>query len=223
MYDHIFAYGCHNSLGAQEFCQMIHRVRNIKENSIYISFDRYKYFDPIEDIVNYDQVEEMLCNDYYLTYNDIDNNLIKKKYKRVGRERVLYYPYKDEAIYDLYVRNCVENINDKLNFTASFFAYAKYKNYQHEIYENEQTENLLDELKLIKKIREDKEKEKDVENMISAKVLSKEEYKEKSMRKDQFMSENDLYEIRKYNFKESIFPAKRKIIVLGVKFAKKNV
>ena len=73
-FDSIFAYGCHNSLGAQEFCQMLHRVRNIRENTIYISFDYYKYFDPIEDMVTYDQVQEMLCNDYYLTYNDLDNN-----------------------------------------------------------------------------------------------------------------------------------------------------
>ena len=79
-------------------------------------------------MVTNNQVQEMLCNDYYLTYNNLDNNLIKKKYKKVGNERVLYYPYKEEPIYDLYVRNCVEQIGNKLNFTASFFAYAKFKN-----------------------------------------------------------------------------------------------
>ena len=49
-FDNIFAYGCHNSLGAQEFCQMLHRVRTIRENTIYISFDYYKFFDPVEEI-----------------------------------------------------------------------------------------------------------------------------------------------------------------------------
>ena len=27
-------------------------------------------------MVTYNQVQEMLCNGYYLTYNDLDNNLI---------------------------------------------------------------------------------------------------------------------------------------------------
>ena len=52
-------------------------------------------------MVTYDQVQEMLCNDYYLAYNDLDNNLIKN-IKRLVRKRVLYYPYKRRAsIYDL--------------------------------------------------------------------------------------------------------------------------
>ena len=46
-FDNIFAYGCHNSLGAQEFCQMLHRVRNPKNKNIYVSFDQYKYYDNI--------------------------------------------------------------------------------------------------------------------------------------------------------------------------------
>jgi|SaaInlStandDraft_6_1057023.scaffolds.fasta_scaffold04517_6 hypothetical protein len=199
-FDTIFAYGCHNSLGAQEFCQMLHRVRKIKDNTIHISFDYYKFFDPIEDMVTYNQAEEMLCNDHYLTYNDLDNNLIQKKYKRVGKERVLYYPYKKEPIYDLYVRNCTEQINNKLNFTASFFAYVKFKNYQYVFHETDNNENILEELKEIKKIREQKEKDADIENMMIAKVLTKEEYKDKCMRKENFMTESDRYEIKKFNF-----------------------
>ena len=199
-FDSIFAYGCHNSLGAQEFCQMLHRVRKIKENVINISFDYYKYFDPLEDMVTYDQVQEMLCNDYYLTYNNLDNNLIKKKYKKVGQERVLYYPYKEEPIYDLYVRNCVEQISNKLNFTASFFAYAKFKNYQCSYFEKDNNENIVNELKTIRKERENKEKEEEIQKIMIANTLTKEEYKEKCMRKDQFMSETDLFEIKKFNF-----------------------
>ena len=53
-FDHIFAYGCHNSLGAQEFCQMLHRVRNPIKKIYYISFDHYKYFDLIDDIIHYE-------------------------------------------------------------------------------------------------------------------------------------------------------------------------
>ena len=82
-FDNIFGYGCHNSLGSQEFCQMMHRVRTPKDKNIYISFDRYKYYDPVDDDISYNQVEEMICNDYYLTYHDIHSNLVQKKFKRV--------------------------------------------------------------------------------------------------------------------------------------------
>ena len=36
---------------------------------------------------------------------------------------------KNDPIYDLYVRNSREIILDKLNFSASFFGYAKFKGY----------------------------------------------------------------------------------------------
>ena len=111
-------------------------------------------------MVTYNQVQEMLCNDYYLTYNDLDNNLIKKKYKKVGNERVLYYPYKEEPIYDLYVRNCVEQIGNKLNFTASFFAYAKFKNYQYSFLKKIIMKILLMNLKQLEKKEKRKKKKK---------------------------------------------------------------
>lgn len=198
-FDYIFAYGCHQSLGAQEFCQMMHRVRNPKNNDIYISFDYYKYYDPIEDMVTYEQVEEMLCNDYYLLHHNMDNNLITKKYKREGRERILYYPYKEEPIYDLYVRNSMEFLNDKFNLTASFFGYIKYKNYQYEYYESDINSQIEKELKNIRKERKEEEQKSLVDNILNAKLLTSEEYTEKCMRQDKFMTDNDLYEIKKYN------------------------
>ena len=44
-FDYIFAYGCHESLGAQEWCQMIHRVRSPKNKEIFIAIDQYKPFE----------------------------------------------------------------------------------------------------------------------------------------------------------------------------------
>ena len=198
-FDNIFAYGCHNSLGSQEFCQMLHRVRNPKDKNIYVSFDHYKYFDPMEDSVNYEQVEEMLTNDYYLTYHDLNSNAIQKKYKRVGKERVMYYPFKDEPVYDLYVRNCIENIENKLNFTSNFFGYIKHKKYQYEYFECNDTEDFIKELKEIRKEREIKEKEELVKSVHDAETISKEQYKEKLMRKDKFLDEKSLNEIKRYN------------------------
>lgn len=198
-FDNIFAYGCHNSLGAQEFCQMLHRVRNPKDKNIFVSFDHYKYFDCIEDSINYEQVEEMLTNDYYLTYHDLNSNVVQKKYKRVGKERVMFYPYKEEPVYDLYVRNCIESIENKLNFTASFFGYTKYKKYQYEFFQCDDTEDYIKELKEIRKEREQKEKEELVENIFNAETLSKEQYKEKIMRKDRYLDDKSLYEIKRFN------------------------
>lgn len=198
-FDNIFSYGCHNSLGAQEFCQMLHRVRNPIDNCIYVSFDNYKYFDPIEDVVSYNQVEEMLCNDYYLTYHDLNTNIVAKKFKRIGKDRVMYYPYKDEPIYDLYVRNCIENIENKVNFTSNFFGYVKYKKYQIEYFECTDTEDYIKELKEIRKEREEKEKAELVNNIFNAKTLTKEEYKEKITRKDKYLDDKSIIEIKKYN------------------------
>lgn len=198
-FDNIFCYGCHNSLGSQEFCQMMHRVRNPKNKDIYVSFDHYKYYDPIDDNVTYKQVEEMLCNDYYLTYHDINSNLVQKKFKRVGNERVMFYPYKDEPIYDLYIRNSWELIENKLNFTSNFFGYIKYKNYQYKYFECDDTEDIMKELKEIRKAREEEEKEKLINDLLKAKTLTKEEYKEKIMRKEKYLDDNSIYEIKKYN------------------------
>ena len=198
-FDNIFAYGCHNSLGAQEFCQMLHRVRTPKDKNMYISFDYYKFFEKNDDIINYEQSEEILCNDYYLTNFNLDTNLIVKKFKRVNNERVLYYPYKEEPIYDLYVRNCMEAINNKLNFTASFFGYIKFKKYKHKFVTSDTNDNLINELKDIRKTREDNEKKYEIESIIESKTLSKEEYKDKCIRSDRYMNEKDLFEIKKYN------------------------
>merc|ERR1712146_771104 len=106
------------------------------------------------------------------------NNLMTKKIKRVGNKRVLYYPHKNEPIYDLYVRNSIENIINKLNFTAAFFGYAKFKNYQYEFFQSEKNEDLVGELKNLRKTREQDEKNIEMDNILNAKNLDKEEYLE---------------------------------------------
>jgi len=198
-FDYIFAYGCHESLGSQEFCQMIHRVREPKKKEIYIAIDRYDYYDITEDGINYNLVEEMICSDYYLTKYDIHNNLIPKKF---GKDRLLMYPYKEDVLYDLYVRNCIERIEDTNNFTASYFGYIKYKKYKLEFF-NDKSENMCKiELKEISDLRKSNELQKLVDNIFNADNLSNTEYKEKIMRKEEFMDDKTLFSIKKYNLKE---------------------
>ena len=47
-------------------------------------------------------------------------------------QRVIYYPYKQEPEYELYVRNCIESIENKNNFSWSVFGYMKNKEYKLE-------------------------------------------------------------------------------------------
>ncbi len=238
-FDHIFAYGCHESLGAQEWCQMIHRVRSPKSKEIYIAIDNYKSFDLQDDNVNYNTVEKMLCSDYYLTNYELHNNLVQKKVKRINNveelnrfngldkdinddsdsdneeqehqnlgnvmlnDKVLYYPYKTEPIYDLYVRNSWELIENKLNFPACFFGYAKYKDYKlNYLPLSEDDNSILQEMKEIRTEREDQENEDKINGINEAPDLTYEEFQNKIKQRDEYVSPEDIYAIQRYNLRK---------------------
>ena len=199
-FDNICCYGCHNSLGAQEFCQMVHRVREPTDKTIYVSIDMYKYFNITDDLIDYKTIEEMICSDYFLTKYDIHNNLVPKKF---GRDRLIEYKYKTEPIYDLYVRNCKERIENENNFSASFFGYVKNKGYKLGYIENIDNDfDVKSELKMITKNRKEEDMNILTQKIIDANMLTKKEYEEKIKRKDEYMDEETLYEIKKYNLKD---------------------
>ena len=255
-FDYIFAFGCHESLGAQEWCQMIHRIRTPTYKDIYIAIDQYKQFSYDEDSVNYKTVEKMLCSDYYLTNHELHNNLIQKKIKRIKtqeevkkfnnidagiedyedyedcliksdtitdstntinsinttntnstssisiNDKIIYYPHKNEPIYDLYVRNSWEQIENKLNFPASFFGYAKFKEYQLEyLPPTDEDREILGEMKAIRTEREDHELEEKVNGIVSAEDLNREEYNIKMRQRDEFITKDDRYAIQKFNLR----------------------
>jgi len=125
---------------------MLHRIRNPKNKIIYLSLDKYKIYKENEHKIYYDQVEKMLCKDYYLTHYELHNNLIYKKVENNEDNEMIYiYPYKDEPIYDLYINNSKEILEDKINFGAYLFGYMKYKKYNLNYYEyNDKFINLKD-------------------------------------------------------------------------------
>jgi hypothetical protein len=224
-FDYIFAYGCHESLGAQEWCQMIHRVRSPINKEIFIAIDQYKSYDINEDLVTYASVEKMLCSDYYLTNYDLHNNIVHKKIIKIKEldnniipttigsvalnDKVLYYPYKLEPIYDLYVRNCWELIENKLNFPACFFGYAKYKEYKLMFASlNENDKEILKEMKDIRADREELEDEEKLNGIINANDMTDEEYQEKIKQRNEYVSKEDLYSIYRYNLRRcyNIYP-----------------
>lgn len=204
-FDAIFSYGCHNSLGAQEFCQMIHRVRYPKEKTIYLSIDLYKDFNQEEDTYTYNEIESMLCSDYYLTHYNLYNNCLPVKYIRnENNDIILNYPYKDEPIYDLFVNNCHDILENKQNFSACFFGYIKFKEYNiifERIDNNDDNQTLLNELKQLRKDREENEKMTNVEGIFHAKDITKEEYLQKIKQRNDYLTDDDMYQIYRYNIK----------------------
>ena len=202
VFDSIFAYGCENSLGSQEFCQMLHRIREPINKVIYLSMGLYKEYDSLEDTVNYKDVENILCSDYYLTQYNLHNNLVHLKIKKVNNNIQIDYPYKDDPNYDLFVRNSWENIENKLNFSASFYGYAKFKQYQlsHFIYE-EKSKDISDSMKEIKNMREDKEKEVNIQGILDAPDVSKEEFISLLKMKDEYLDDKDIQKIERYRFR----------------------
>jgi hypothetical protein len=211
-FDNIFVYGCSDSLGAQELCQMIHRVRKPKDKYIYITVDNFKEYNKEDDSITYELVENMLCSDYYLTQHELHNNLIKKKIKNekveidenIKYEKKIVYPYKDEAIYDLYVRNAKERIENNFNFTACLFGYAKFKNYKLEYLKSDDIsidKELWNELSELKTERTEKEKEEEINGIINAEDITKEDFIKLIQKQNDYITLEEKYKINRYNIK----------------------
>lgn len=199
-FDYIYAYGCTESLGSQEFCQMIHRVRTPTNKIINLTLDNFKDYES-NDNIDYRDVENILCNDYYLTYYDLYNNMIQSKISRDSdNNKVIAYPFKDESIYDLYVRNAKEIIEDRLNFASNLFGYFKYKTYKLDFYDDNVNNNIIKEMKNIRNNREEKENEETINGIMKASILNKEEYIEKIKLRPEYLTDEDIYSIKKYNF-----------------------
>ena len=205
-FDSIYAYGCENSLGSQEFCQMLHRVREPINKIIYLSMSLYKDFNETEDLMTYSSIEKILCSDYYLTHYELHNNLIPVKIKKENIDGqincVLQYPYKLDPNYDLFVRNSWENIENKLNFSACFYGYAKFKEYKlsHYIYEEKSTD-IVSSMKEIKQTRENIEKETSIQGILDAPDISKEEFTSLLKQKDEYLEDKDIQSINRFRFR----------------------
>ena len=58
----------------------------------------------------------------------------------------------------------------------------------------------MNDLKLLREERNKEEEDKQVEGLMNANILTEEQYKEKIMRKEQYLTEEDIAEINKYKF-----------------------
>ncbi len=239
-FDHIFAYGCENSLGSQEFCQMLHRIRKPKEMSIYLTLDKFEEYNPERHEIGLLKIEQVISYDYYLTYFDLHNNLIKKKYKpntvkssiskimegsggnilimdddeenqnnikdnediQFIEEKKFMYPYKDEPIYKVYLKNAQELISDRLNFGNQLFGYFKMKGYKLKKHDWEDGDLIKNELKEIRELRKEDEMNKEIDGIFNSVDITDDQYKELMGKRKEDLTQDDIFKLQKRNFKK---------------------
>lgn len=233
-FDHIFAYGCENSLGSQEFCQMLHRIRKPKELSIYLGLDKFVEYEASRHVIGIDKIQDIICYDYYLTHFDLHNNLIPKKYtpntskdsisklidgsggnililsdsekqeenSEFVQEKKFNYPYQNEPIYKVYLKNAQELISDRLNFGNQLFGYFKMKGYKLEKHEWEDGEMIKNEIKEIRELRREEEMSKEIDGIYNAADITDEQFKEIMNKRKEDISQDDIFKLQKRNFKK---------------------
>jgi len=254
-FDNIFAYGCQNSLGSQEFCQMLHRIRKPKEKVIYITLDNFIEYEKDRHELKLDKIETIICYDYYLTHFDLHNNLITKKYKPNTKkdkisaisknneldntirklfqssggniiildeeeketniinqevnqestfieEKKFTYPYKDEPIFKVYLRNAHELISDRLNFANQLFGYFKLKGYKLKKHEWEDGEMIKNEIKEIRELRKEEETNKEIDGIFNSPDITEDEFKEIMNKRKEDITQDEIYKLQKRNFKK---------------------
>ena len=234
-FDHIFAYGCENSLGSQEFCQMLHRIRKPKEQCIYLGLDKYTEYEATRHEIELSKIKDIICYDYYLTHFDLHNNLIPKKYKpkttsdsisklmdgsggsiiilsdgikeentntEFVEQKKFIYPYQNEPIFNVYMKNAQETILDRLNFGNQLFGYFKLKGYKIEKHEWEDGEMIKNEIKEIRELRREEELNKEIDGIYNAADLNDEQFKDIMNKRKEDISQDDIYKLQKRNFKK---------------------
>jgi len=234
-FDNIFAYGCENSLGSQEFCQMLHRIRKPKEQSIYLALDKYVEYDASRHEIGISKIQDIICYDYYLTHFELHNNLIPKKYvpntpkdsisklmdgsggnililseteeinmnnNQFISEKKFNYPYQNEPIFKVYLKNSQELISDRLNFGNQLFGYFKMKGYKLVKHEWEDGEMIKNEIKEIRELRREEEMSKEIDGIYNAPDITDEQYKEIMNKKKEELSQDDIFKLQKRNFKK---------------------
>jgi len=192
--------------------------------------DRYEEFTE-DNKITYEQTEELICNDYYLTNYELHTNIIQHKVRRIDdylnfidvkaeklpegkkeekkeevathrNNRVIYYPYKQEPEYELYVRNCIEAIENKNNFAWSVFAYMKSKNYQLEYLKIDDALEYAKLLREKKKERVEREKEDYFDRIVDIQDINENEYYELKRKREELLTDEERMKMKRYKFKK---------------------
>ena len=121
-----------------------------------------------------------------------------------NRKRILFYPYKNDPNYRLFVHNSLESIHNSLNFGASFFGYAKEKEYKIDFFEYtncDKNAELKNQMRDISKERASGEVEVSVQGILDAPDINKEDFIDLLKQRDEFITDEDIQKINRYKFR----------------------
>jgi hypothetical protein len=136
--------------------------------------------------------------------NYIGECFLKIAERLCSKSNFANYPYKDEPIYDLYVNNTLETLENKQNFSACLFGYIKCKEYNitfEKMEETEENTSIIQQMKCLRKEREQNEKDIISNGILHAQDITKEEYIQKIKQRDDYLTDDDIYQIYRYNIK----------------------
>ena len=100
----------------------------------------------------------------------------------------------------IFIRNCKEIIENRVNFTKEVYGYAKFKGYNLSYIETITSEDveIEKEFNNLSKEKKIEDRNKLVDNILNTEVITKEDYNILSNKKN--LTNNDFYKIEKYNF-----------------------
>jgi hypothetical protein len=130
-----------------------------------------------------------------------ETNIINQETEFI-EEKKFTYPYKNEPIYKVYLKNAHELISDRLNFGNQLFGYFKLKGYQLKKHEWEDGEMIKNEIKEIRELRKEEETNKEIEGIFNSPEITDEEYKEIMNKRKEDITQDEIYKLQKRNFKK---------------------
>ncbi len=117
-------------------------------------------------------------------------------------EKKFNYPYQNEPIYKIYLKNAQELISDRLNFGNQLFGYFKMKGYKLEKHDWEDGEMIKNEIKEIRELRREEEMSKEIDGIYSATDITDDQFKEIMNKRKEDISQDDIFKLQKRNFKK---------------------
>jgi len=115
---------------------------------------------------------------------------------------ITFYPYKSEPEYDLYVRNCMEAIENKNNFCWSVFGYMKHKCYKLKFLKLEDTIEYAKLLREKKKERVEREKEDYLDRIVDTPDIDENEYYEIQRKREELRTEEEIMKMKRFQFRK---------------------
>jgi hypothetical protein len=181
-------------------------ITNLKHLDSLNNHDSDSDPDPISDSISDPVTNHENNKSTYKQFRLVDRPSIKSVGMLDPNDIVIEYRCKSEPMYDLYIRNAWEIVENRLNFPACFFGYAKYKSYNIEIVTGSDADNEIStDLKTIRTLREQYELETTTNGILNAPDIDYEQYQtmiKMENHNTNMLSADDRFTIRRYNLRK---------------------